>query len=219
MEQKKFLNSSSFYWTYFNDNDWVNTGLLDGVASVGYAFVKFFDYDQNLEYLDVLQGAANWLLDVAESPTTEQMRWVNFTSNNSNNAEKAYLTGLYHGTAGIAIFLLELYEVLNSTGLSNQEGKNVPEAFFNLSNYPNPFNGCTRIVFNIPHNANVTIEIYNMFGRTVIHLIEDRPYPAGRHEVLWDAKDHSGKPVASGIYSIRLRANKHVVSKKVVLTE
>lgn len=219
MEQKKSSNPTSFYWTYFSTNDWVNTGLLDGVASVGYAFVKYFDYDQNPEYLDVAQGAANWLLDVAEVPTTDQMRWVNFTSAHSNWDEKAYLTGWYHGTAGIGIFLLELYEALNSTGLSNQEGKNVPEAFFTLSNYPNPFNAFTRIVFNIPHTANVTVEIYNMFGRTVIHLIEDRPYPAGRHEVLWDAKDDSGKAVASGIYSIRLRANKHVVSKKVVLTE
>ena len=215
MEQKKSSTLSSFYWTYFNDNDYVNTGLLDGVASVGYAFVKYFDYDENPEYLDVAQGAANWLLDVAEKPTTNQMRWVNYTSENSNNVEKAYLTGWYSGTAGIGIFLLELYEALNATGLPDQKEENVPEACFTLSNYPNPFNAFTRIIFHIPFTTNVTVEIYNVFGRRIVHLIENRTYPVGKHEIIWDAKDSSGQPVASGIYTVRLKANEQMIYKKI----
>ena len=109
--------------------------------------------------------------------------------------------------------------MLNSTGLSSQEGKNVPETFFTLSNYPNPFNASTRIVLDIPFPTAVTVEVYNVFGQKVIRLIEGRTYPAGRYEIQWDAKDDSGRTVASGIYSIRLRADAHTISKKVVIAE
>ena len=84
-----------------------------------------------------------------------------------------------------------------------------------LSNYPNPLtkqNTGTQINFNIPNNIhNVSIDIYNIKGQIIKHLI-----PATNNQsVNWAGTDKNNKEVKSGIYFINLKIdNKNIVAKK-----
>ena len=86
-----------------------------------------------------------------------------------------------------------------------------------LSNYPNPFNPETNIVFNLPEEGEVQLEIYNVKGQKVIQLVSDQLL-AGEHSIVWDGEDASGKDVCSGLYLYKLNINgKTEIVKKCML--
>ena len=86
-----------------------------------------------------------------------------------------------------------------------------------LSNYPNPFNPETKIVFNLPEEGNVKLEIYNIKGQKVKTLMD--AYTAkGKFTAIWNGKDDNGKPVVSGVYFYQLQTpSKSYVRKCMVL--
>jgi hypothetical protein len=67
---------------------------------------------------------------------------------------------------------------------------------------PNPFNPRTDIKFALPRDLSVNLKVYNLQGRLVRTLIENRPLVAGDHSVPFD-----GRRVASGVYMAVLEAN------------
>ena len=69
----------------------------------------------------------------------------------------------------------------------------------NLSNYPNPFNPETKIVFNLPVEGNVKLEIFNIKGQKVKTLMDCYTSP-GDFELIWDGKDDNSLQVGSGVY-------------------
>jgi hypothetical protein len=83
---------------------------------------------------------------------------------------------------------------------------------FQLSrNYPNPFNASTVIKYSLPQASHVTLEIYDLLGRRVETLAQGEQ-PAGYHQMLWDASDHS-----SGMYFYRIQAGDYAETRKMVL--
>jgi hypothetical protein len=72
-----------------------------------------------------------------------------------------------------------------------------------LTNYPNPFNPATTVMFNLVSASQVTLEVYNIMGQRVCTLV-DGYRPPGRHEVTWHGTAADGTPAASGIYFCRL---------------
>ena len=78
-----------------------------------------------------------------------------------------------------------------------------PTEFSLRSNYPNPFNPSTVIAYDIPEQAHVTLEVYNLLGQVVIRLV-DGVKPPGAYTVTWNAHNKSGHQVASGIYLYRI---------------
>lgn len=102
-------------------------------------------------------------------------------------------------------------------GFVNTENEEIPQ-FINKvwQNYPNPFNPETTIEFGIKENSNVLIEIYNIKGQKVKTLINGFR-EAGYHSVIWNGKDNSGKPVASGLYFYRMRTDNYSKIRKMIL--
>jgi flagellar hook assembly protein FlgD len=77
---------------------------------------------------------------------------------------------------------------------------------FNLSqNYPNPFNAQTEIAFSLANSGEVTLEIYDIAGRLVKTLINDR-LAKGRHVIIWDGANSWNDEVSTGIYFFKLSA-------------
>ena len=73
-----------------------------------------------------------------------------------------------------------------------------------LPNYPNPFNPSTTLLFRLSNAAYVTIDIVDVHGRIIRHLIrEDRP--AGSHDVLWDGRTDQGMHAATGVYVVSIQ--------------
>ncbi len=73
-----------------------------------------------------------------------------------------------------------------------------------LSNHPNPFNPRTVLSFEAGGAGRVDLAIFDLRGRLVRTLVSE-PLPAGRHEVVWDGMDQTGRHVASGTYLARVR--------------
>ncbi len=92
----------------------------------------------------------------------------------------------------------------------------LPELFVLNQNYPNPFNATTAIAYELPREAHVTIDIFNILGERVAILLNQRQ-AAGSHRVIWDGSGNDGKVVASGIYIYRMTADNTRVEKKMIL--
>ncbi len=66
-------------------------------------------------------------------------------------------------------------------------------------NYPNPFNPVTTIRFQLPADSDVRLEVFDLLGRRVSVLVNER-MTAGTHEVSFNAS-----ALASGVYISRLQ--------------
>jgi hypothetical protein len=97
-----------------------------------------------------------------------------------------------------------------TVGIIDQEPR-VPDRFALLQNYPNPFNATTVIRYNLPSESNVSIEIYDILGRKLQTLVDDKQ-PAGYHQAVWNANSRS-----SGIYFYRIQAGEHSETRKMLL--
>ena len=64
--------------------------------------------------------------------------------------------------------------------------------------------------------AAVRAELFDVQGRLVRRL-EDGMLPKGTYQIHWDGRLGSGKPAASGVYWLRIQADKEVLAQKVVL--
>lgn len=87
----------------------------------------------------------------------------------------------------------------------------IPTEFALLQNYPNPFNPSTTIRYDVPERADVTLKIYDVMGREVAELINDKKDP-GAYEIVWDARGF-----ASGVYFYRISAGDFTSVRKLVL--
>lgn len=109
------------------------------------------------------------------------------------------------------------YMMLLPTPVEEQQFVNLPENFRLGQNFPNPFNAATRIPFALPRASTVTLEIYDILGRKVRTLLDRRPMTAGSHTVQWDGTSGDDKPVASGIYLLRIRTDEASGTRKMIL--
>jgi hypothetical protein len=83
-------------------------------------------------------------------------------------------------------------------------------------NHPNPFSGGTRLAFSVARPSEVSLEIYDLAGRRIRHLIATA-LPAGRHNAHWDGRDDRGAPVASGLYHARLAIGDWSATKRMLM--
>ena len=84
-------------------------------------------------------------------------------------------------------------------------------------NYPNPFNPATKIAFDLPDPARVSLRVYNAAGRLVRVLLSDLPMDSGPHVKPWDGRNDHGAMLASGVYFCRLEADGEALSRSMVL--
>ena len=103
--------------------------------------------------------------------------------------------------------------VMDVTGSNGKPDKATPvaEAAGLLSVLPNPFNPATRVSYFLPNDADVSVSIYDVSGRLVERLVNERQ-PAGEHTVEWNASRAS-----SGIYFCRFEAAGVVETRKLIL--
>lgn len=70
---------------------------------------------------------------------------------------------------------------------------------------PNPFNPVTEIRCELPAAGAVTLDVFDLGGRSVRRLV-DGDRAAGTFTVTWDGRDDRGRQVPSGVYFARLAA-------------
>ena len=80
-----------------------------------------------------------------------------------------------------------------------------------IRNHPNPFNPSTEIVFTLPEEEYVRLNIYDVRGREVERLV-DGLRAEGVHSVIWNGSGYS-----SGVYFYHLRAGNRTLRGKMLL--
>ena len=91
----------------------------------------------------------------------------------------------------------------------------VPGLFFVDQNMPNPFNPSTAITFTTTSDQKLKLEVYDILGRR-IKVLADGYFTAGKHRVVWDATDSSGRTVSSGMYLYSVIGDSKIVTRKMV---
>ena len=88
----------------------------------------------------------------------------------------------------------------------------IPVAFNLLQNYPNPFNPGTNLKFALPHDANITLRVFDINGREIAELVSGRFYEKGIHTYYFDSQRYS---LSSGIYFYQLGATDPIKGNQV----
>jgi hypothetical protein len=94
----------------------------------------------------------------------------------------------------------------------------IPDVFALHQNYPNPFNPVTTIRYDIPEQALVRIDIYNILGQKVAILAEGLHEP-GFHAVRWNGTNMYGNALSSGMYFYHIKAGDFRDVKKLLLVK
>ena len=92
----------------------------------------------------------------------------------------------------------------------------IPDDLTLWPNYPNPFSSQTTIEYTIPKDAHVQLQVYDILGRRVATLVDQRQR-SGLHTVQWNGTGGSGQPLASGIYFGRIIVDGQTATRKMTL--
>ena len=158
---------------------------------------------------------------------------LTFVSNVDRNGLDAGVAVLGHGVSisGEGTLLevtlsaaVELRPIVEARGLDNSVlelamatgAVDLPAAFALHQNHPNPFNPSTKIAFDMPASGKVRLAVYDLDGSLVRTLL-DESMTAGRHHVVWEGRDDSGRRVASGTYFYRIESDARTFTHKMLL--
>jgi len=88
------------------------------------------------------------------------------------------------------------------------ETSELPSDCSMAQNYPNPFNPSTTIRYGLPKISDVSLCIYDIFGREVLTIIHESQ-SAGWYTQQWNGINNSGNAVSTGMYFARLQAGEY----------
>ncbi len=95
-------------------------------------------------------------------------------------------------------------------GISNAGSEN-PLEYRLEQNYPNPFNPSSFIRFQLPVVSNVLLKVYDVTGRDVRTLVNER-MNAGSYEVVFDGTGYN-----SGVYFYQIRVGSYNETRRMIL--
>ncbi len=176
-----------------------NLGFVLLRASGDSAFKQLASYDQH----PLLKGAGTTTLphqyqwkDPSATPLQHYLYQLHSVDTNGHQYLLATLS-IHTGAATILPTMLELAHP-----------------------YPNPFNGTTTILLEVPPDAAqtpATLQIVNLQGQPIVTFYREKPLTAGFHRLSWNGRTDMGKTVPSGIYFVVLSLpSGNVLTRKLV---
>jgi PKD repeat protein len=128
----------------------------------------------------------------------------------SNNGTYSVALTVSNGIDSETKICTDYITVNSATGLDDLTGE-IPTDFQLYQNYPNPFNPSTSIKFSVVSESQVVLKVYNLLGKEVATLMNEKKTP-GFYEL-----NFGGEKPPSGIYVYRLEAGSFSSSKKMIL--
>ena len=102
-----------------------------------------------------------------------------------------------------------IYSYNTTNSIQDFNNQSIEPIFILKPSYPNPFNSCTNIQYQINCPLNIEVKIYNNQGQYIQTLFSGKQQP-GLHTHLWNGKDEAQHDVTSGIYFLKIM----VIDKK-----
>ena len=107
------------------------------------------------------------------------------------------------------IYLDDVSIFTSLTGIEDKKDR--PQNFTLAQNFPNPFNPMTSIEYSVVQSQNVTIKVFNVLGKEVAVLVNEKKEPG---TYIAEFKTN-GLP--SGLYFYRMETGGFVQTKKMIL--
>jgi hypothetical protein len=161
----------------------------------------------------VIGGGA---IDIGAAANSYTQFTVPITTTPGMNADNAYIQIAVADTsdAGGGIGAYAIVDDLSFGGavdVKDNNNQEAPNSFILKQNYPNPFNPSTKIEYSIPEESFVNLKVYNVIGQEVATLV-NQFQKAGTYRA-----DFNAEGMQSGIYIVKLTANKFTKSIKMTL--
>lgn len=208
----KYNSTGVQQWAHqFNDTlngeDHANSIALDRFDNVYIAGTFYYNYDDydygTIKYSST--GNLQWAITY-DGPIHGRDRASSIAVDTNCNV---YVTGTCNGGYGTGDDYCTIkYSQL--VGIHTSSNK-IPKKYTLYQNYPNPFNGKTVISYQLPLTNNVLLVIYDILGREVKTLVNEKQN-AGSHQI-----EFNGSNLSSGIYFYKLEAGNIVQVKKMLL--
>jgi hypothetical protein len=183
---------------------YTHKGYVTDIVSLGgdvYVAGSFTRMDNKLCNQIARWNGTNWCpLDYGVDLRVEELEIFN---------NRVIICGDLYSADGIFTSNVAQYEPEFITLLNYHKG--IISNFSLLQNYPNPFNPTTYIKFDLPQQSYVKLIIYDMLGREIETLVNEK-LNAGSYSYDWN-----GDKFASGVYFYKLIAGDFVETRKMVL--
>jgi hypothetical protein len=121
----------------------------------------------------------------------------------------------YNGNIWVADFdnhRILRFDVSTLTSLKESESSSQPQDFILSQNFPNPFNGETKIAFSTKLTGYVVLSVYNMLGQKITTLYQDVAIANTIYSITFTADNFS-----SGIYLYSLQTDYGIETKRMCL--
>ncbi|MCK4916476.1 MAG: hypothetical protein KAS89_09895 [Candidatus Eisenbacteria sp.] len=82
---------------------------------------------------------------------------------------------------------------------------------------PNPFGHRTALSYELPSAGMVGVRVFDVSGRLVRTLVDAEYQEAGPRTLVWNGRDDSGRPAASGVYFFRVDIGGESMRRRAVL--
>ena len=80
--------------------------------------------------------------------------------------------------------------------------------------FPNPTRGAATLELDLPRPTEISVDVFDSAGRLVRRLQDG---VSSSRNLTWDGRDRSGRKVTAGVYYLRVQADDHLESKRLVV--
>ncbi|MDA0710269.1 MAG: lamin tail domain-containing protein [bacterium] len=105
---------------------------------------------------------------------------------------------------------------LNGTRQILDEVARVPVTLALHTLFPNPSNPASVVHYSVPFEQDISLDVYAVTGQHVKTLYSGRA-AEGAYRRAWDGRDEANRPVASGLYFVRLHGNDESFTLKLIV--
>jgi N-acetylmuramoyl-L-alanine amidase len=193
------------------------------IQNIGIRFSETMDTASVRAAFQISPATAGTFVWMSTSPPLNTLLWksvtgslqyeTNYTVTIGNGAKSAanlFIDGNQDSLGGDQ-FVLKFRTQKQPSAVNDE--KATPHIFSLGQNFPNPFNPITNIVFSIAEYGSASILIYDVLGRQIETVLNDKVTP-GNYSVQWDASKYS-----SGIYFYKLSTEKFTSVKRMMLVK
>jgi phosphatidylserine/phosphatidylglycerophosphate/cardiolipin synthase-like enzyme len=190
-------------WEYLNS--WADVhhfaqSQFGGILHHKYAII---DGENTTENSKVITGSHNWSANA--NIRNDENTLIIYDARIANEYLQEF-AARYHQAGGQDVFV--------AVNLA-EESSGIPNSVTLSQNYPNPFNPVTNIRFELDSERTITLQVYDIMGRMVATLADNRSLSTGVHTIPFDA---SG--LSSGVYLYRLQIdNGQTFSRKMMFVK
>ena len=191
---------------------------MDIDQTTGYIYIVFYDrrnYSNNLTdvYLAVSKDGGDTFdnILISESPFNPTST-VFFGDYSNISAHNGIIRPIWTRLDGGDLSVWTA--IIDSTSVGILPGKQIPALLSLEQNYPNPVREYTHFPYKIYLPSIVTLKIYNIYGKEVASIVEDKFHVPGKYIERFDASSYQLSP---GFYYFSLTCGEQTLKRKMIL--